>query len=40
VDRVAEMRPTSHGDAELALHDGTRLAVSRSWRDRLNILKR
>jgi two-component system LytT family response regulator len=34
-DRVAEIRPTSHGDAEVALRDGTRLSVSRTFRDRL-----
>jgi two-component system, LytTR family, response regulator len=34
-DRVAEVRPTSHGDAEAVLRDGTRLAVSRTWRHRL-----
>ena len=34
-DRVAELRPTSHGDAELLLRDGTRLAVSRTFRERL-----
>jgi hypothetical protein len=37
VDRVAEIRPTSHGDAELALRDGTRLSVSRTFRERLRI---
>jgi two-component system LytT family response regulator len=31
LDRVAEWRPTSHGDATLQLRDGTRLAVSRTW---------
>ena len=35
VDRVAALRPTSHGDAELTLRDGKRLAVSRTWRERL-----
>ena len=35
VDRVAEVRPTSHGDAEVTLRDGTRLAVSRTWREAL-----
>jgi two-component system LytT family response regulator len=34
-DRVAEIRPTSHGDAEVSLRDGTRLAVSRTFRERL-----
>jgi DNA-binding LytR/AlgR family response regulator len=38
VDRVAEIRPTSHGDAELALRDGTRLSVSRTFRDRLRVI--
>jgi two-component system, LytTR family, response regulator len=36
-DRVAEIRPTSHGDAELALRDGTRLSVSRTFRERLRL---
>jgi two-component system LytT family response regulator len=35
IDRVAEWRPTSHGDAEIVLRDGTHLAVSRTWRERL-----
>ena len=35
VDRVAEIRATSHGDAELLLHDGTRLSVSRTFREKL-----
>ena len=35
LDRVAEWRPTSHGDAEVVLRDGTRLAVSRTFRERL-----
>jgi two-component system, LytTR family, response regulator len=35
VDRVAEIRTETHGDAELRLHDGTRVAVSRTWRSRL-----
>jgi len=36
VDRIAELRPTSHGDAEVTLRDGTRLAVSRTCRERLS----
>jgi two-component system LytT family response regulator len=40
-DRIAETRATSHGDAEVVLRDGTRLTVSRTWREglreRLNI---
>jgi two-component system LytT family response regulator len=35
VDRVATLTPVSHGDAEVLLRDGTRLAASRTWRDRL-----
>ncbi|HYT77498.1 MAG TPA: LytTR family DNA-binding domain-containing protein [Vicinamibacterales bacterium] len=35
VDRIAALRPQSHGDAELELRDGTRLTASRTWRDRL-----
>jgi two-component system LytT family response regulator len=35
VDRVAEMRAATHGDAEIVLRDGTRLAVSRTWREGL-----
>lgn len=35
VDRVVETRPVSHGDAEIRLRDGTRLAVSRTWREAL-----
>ena len=38
VDRIAETRPTSHGDAEVLLRDGRRLAASRTWRDRLQRL--
>jgi two-component system LytT family response regulator len=32
IDRVAEIRSETHGDAELRLRDGTRVAVSRTWR--------
>jgi len=35
IDRVAALTPASHGDAEILLRDGTRLAASRTWRDRL-----
>jgi two-component system LytT family response regulator len=37
-DRVVEIRPTSHGDAEVSLRDGTRLSVSRTFRERLRLL--
>lgn len=33
--RVAAVEPGLHGDFELVLHDGTRLACSRRYRDRL-----
>jgi two-component system, LytTR family, response regulator len=32
IDRVVEIRSETHGDAEVRLRDGTRLAVSRTWR--------
>jgi len=35
VDRIATLTPTSHGDAEVILRDGTRLGASRTWRNRL-----
>jgi two-component system LytT family response regulator len=35
IDRVAEIRAQSHGDAELRLEEGTRVPVSRTWRERL-----
>jgi two-component system LytT family response regulator len=35
VDRITEIRPTSHGDAEVSLRDGAQLAVSRTFRERL-----
>ena len=37
IDRIAETRPTSHGDAEVVLRDGNRLTVSRTWRDLLRV---
>jgi two-component system, LytTR family, response regulator len=36
IDRIAELRPTSHGDAEVRLRDGTVLTVSRTWREGLD----
>jgi len=35
VDRVRELRPLGGGDAELRLADGTRLRLSRSFRERV-----
>jgi len=33
VDRIVELRPSSHGDFDVQLRDGTRLTLSRSWRE-------
>jgi two-component system LytT family response regulator len=38
LDRIRELEPTSHGDYALVLHDGTRLALSRGYRSRLEML--
>jgi two-component system LytT family response regulator len=35
IDRVKELRPLFHGDYEVILHDGARVTLSRSYRDRL-----
>jgi two-component system LytT family response regulator len=35
IDRVAEIRSQSHGDAELLLEEGTKVPVSRTWRERV-----
>ncbi len=35
IDRIAELNPATHGDAEVCLGDGTRLALSRTWRERV-----
>lgn len=35
LDRIATVRPLSHGDADVQLRDGTRLTASRTWRGRL-----
>jgi two-component system LytT family response regulator len=35
VARVAAVEPGPHGDVTLVLHDGTRVACSRRYRDRL-----
>jgi two-component system, LytTR family, response regulator len=37
LDRVRELRPAVHGDAEVVLHDGSRLALSRRYREALEI---
>jgi two-component system, LytTR family, response regulator len=38
LDRVRELHPWSHGDAQVVLVDGTRLMLSRRYRDRLPTL--
>jgi two-component system LytT family response regulator len=35
VDRIAEIYPATHGDADVVLRSGTRLALARTWRDRV-----
>jgi two-component system LytT family response regulator len=35
IDRVAALHPATHGDFEVRLRDGTRLMLSRTWRERL-----
>ena len=40
IERVAELQPSTHGDADLVLQDGTRLIITRRWRDRLNYFLR
>lgn len=37
LDRIASVRPLSHGDADVELRDGTRLTASRTWRGRLRV---
>jgi len=33
LDRIVELRPSSHGDFDVRLRDGTPLTLSRSWRE-------
>lgn len=33
LDRIAELQPSSHGDFDVRLRDGTQLTLSRSWRE-------
>jgi two-component system LytT family response regulator len=35
IDRIAELHPATHGDVVVRLRDGTELALSRTWRERL-----
>ena len=38
LDRVAELHPASHGDVDVVLRSGTRLVLSRTWRERVQRL--
>ncbi len=38
LDRIKEMQPSFHGEHEVILRDGTRLTLSRSYRDKLQEL--
>jgi two-component system LytT family response regulator len=38
IDRIRELRPWSHGEYQVVLHDGTELILSRSYRERLHAL--
>jgi two-component system LytT family response regulator len=38
LDRIRELRPWSHGEYHVILHDGTQLTLSRTYRDRLHAL--
>jgi two-component system, LytTR family, response regulator len=38
LDRIRELLPMSHGDYVLILHDDTRIALSRGYRSRLEVL--
>jgi len=40
VESVRQFIPSAHGDCELVLHDGTRLAVSRTFSDRVRAAAR
>jgi two-component system, LytTR family, response regulator len=39
LDRIKELEPWSHGDFQVLLTDGTRLMLSRRYRDRLDTLR-
>lgn len=38
IDRIRELRPWSHGEYHVILHDGAQLTLSRGYRDRLQKL--
>jgi two-component system LytT family response regulator len=35
INRIKELQPWSHGEYHILLHDGTRLTLSRSYREKL-----
>jgi two-component system LytT family response regulator len=35
IDRIKEMQPLCYGEYSVILHDGTRLTLSRSFRERV-----
>jgi len=35
IDRILELHPASHGDMDVVLRDGTKLTLSRTWRERV-----
>lgn len=37
-ERIKELQPMFHGDYVVILHNGTRLSLSRNYRDKLNLL--
>jgi two-component system LytT family response regulator len=38
LDRIAELHPAGHGDVDVVLRGGTRLVLSRTWRERVQRL--
>jgi len=40
IDRVVELHRATHGDAELVLRSGARLALARTWRERVELIIR
>ena len=38
LDRIAELRPATHGDVDVVLRGGATLTLSRTWRDRVQRL--
>jgi hypothetical protein len=38
IDRIAEIHPATHGDADVVLRTGATLVLTRRWRDRVRRL--